>query len=772
MGPLVPVTTASAGHGASSGSIHGLSVPLPLFLSSRLSPDAVQSLHELIRGVPHLAKVADSDEVGVVHVLQNFEPDEIVALKNRRREAMGLPCVERFLRCPQVLSAVESLPVFDFILPGNLIVCCTGLTPAQRVICANYVQWMGGRMSEDITTAALLVALRVSLNSESKYQAALSKGIPIVGMSFLEKAWESKAMPQTTDHELLGLQGLRISLDPLDQELLEQCQHVARQNGAVIEACDKAEVLVIRDVMHPQYQLATANGMSKAPPAWLLHCCSSRRCVPIVGQFEVGAPRAVPLSTLLPGETMSAEETAQLGSSMHTVLMDAVLNLLYLTPEQRSVAQELAWQCCAYTTLDPADAAITHVIFKCSPRTVPVSVPVDPDRISFIDISWLQACAREGKWLKEGKYAHQQVLFNPSADAAAKEVRKWSESLDRPARALSRQGSELPPPVPIQAAPVADVLPLPAPEPPKSTPQASQVDSNAPFKLSSEHMPVPDMENCKVRITALNPTRDSQSTRARLEELAKLLGARVLDKGGKLSDITHWICVLPEAFEKEMLARARQKKQHVLTSQWLYDCYHNKRREPEHLYDIRTQSASGPVGKPREPQAEASTASAKMARVAGILQGRTILISRQALGTNKLLVQMVEELGGRASHLERPQDIEPLLLSLEHQGSNKVTVLLESEEARQVDEKLASLLQKLEQRGGRCVLPAWLAEMHAQWRLLPEDSFQAPLPGRNREEAAGTDGDPPTKRARVDEATFTWQTDAAQKLADLAKGMR
>mmetsp|Transcript_41305 Transcript_41305/g.95109 ORF Transcript_41305/g.95109 Transcript_41305/m.95109 type:complete len:776 (-) Transcript_41305:83-2410(-) len=741
MGTLVPNTGVSA----AGGSLYKLAVPLPLFLGDGVNAEAASRIRELIRGQPRIAKLAAADEVGVVHVLETFEMTDILALKRRQREVIGLPFVERFLRCPQVLSPVQSLPVFDLVLPPEFNVSCTGLTPVQKDVCSNYVQWMGSRMADDVSSVTgFIVANRVSLQPNSKYQAALARNIPVVGLSFLETAWAARAMPRTAEHELSGLQGLRICFDPLDQDLLDQCQHLAQQNGAVIETFERAEVLVIRDVMHHLYNKATQCGMLRASPRWLLHCCSSKRCEPIVGEFEPSAPRAVPLPSA--GTVAGAQDS--------TILMDAVLNFLYLPKDARAAAQELAWQCGAYTTIDPSDDAITHVLFKSVCRTtaqapVPVSIPVDRDRICFIDMSWLEACAQQGRWVEERRFPQQEVICNPTADKAGQELRK-NGTVHQPRR-LFRQESA-PMHLPLPAASGSPSEPLPLADAPVHAEEGK-------LHLPIDVQPIPEMEACKLRITGLWRTRDSQGRRAQIEELARNLGAEVLGKDGRVSEVTHWICVFPEALEQDILTKARHKKQHVLTPQWLLDCLRHKTRVAEQPYDI-----GGATATHRDAQSQlTSTASSRSSNtqtgaVSSVLRDHLLLLSVQALGSEKRLMEMTEELGGEARTWRNCQELQA------HTGTSaKIIVLVESGEARQADGTLMKFFEDLAKLGGSCVLFQWLTEVHAQWRLLPEESFRPPFPSKAEDESGA-------KRARTDEkATFAWQTDASKRLEELAK---
>lgn len=102
------------------------------------------------------------------------------------------------------------------------------------------------------------------------------------------------------------------------------------------------------------------------------------------------------------------------------MLSGAVLCLLYLPAgEIRDTAKALAWNLGAYTSMEPLDPTLTHVLFKVVvEQVVPVTVPTPEASAIFVDVSWLEACATMRHWVSELKFPQQRVMFNPAADLA------------------------------------------------------------------------------------------------------------------------------------------------------------------------------------------------------------------------------------------------------------------------------------------------------------------------------------------------------------------
>lgn len=400
----------------------GLQLPLSLYLSPSILPAAAATLHELIRRQPGYARVVDKQD-GALHVLPDFELEEVAALERRCCRVIGLPFAERILRDPSALGRVHALPLYDVIYRADGAICCSGLPPAVRVRCNALARWMGARFSEGLAQGVgLLVTSRVSLHPESKYQAALKQRLPVVRPSYLEEMWQAKDDVDMEAHVLPPLSGLGICFDPRQADVIERFRDKVASHGAVIESLDRAEVVIVKDVFAPLYQEARKMGILVAPPLWLERCLQLRHCVLIVGELEVLNPKSASLmlsGALVPSLGVS-KLTPTIEAECGMCLTDCVCCLLYLPlGHQRDAAKALAWKCGAFTTLNPLDKAITHVLFKVvGKQQTQVSVPIDEDRVSFLDVSWLEACAQEGRRVREELHPQQHVVFNPSCDTA------------------------------------------------------------------------------------------------------------------------------------------------------------------------------------------------------------------------------------------------------------------------------------------------------------------------------------------------------------------
>jgi len=413
--------------GRTASSSRGLQLPLSLYLDVSVSQKQAEILRELAQARPTIVRIVDEPD-GAIHVLRDFELEEVAALERRRCRVIGAPFAERILRDPSTLAWVSALPLFDVIYRGEGSICCSGLKPADKLRCSAFARWMGARFSEDLAPGVgILVASRVSLHPDSKYQAALKLQIPIVQPSYLEAMWHTKSNIDMDAHVLSPLCGLGVCFDPRQAEIIDQLRKRALGGGAVMEALDQAEVVIVRDSFAPLYQEARKMGILVASPAWLERCLQLHRCVPITGDFEVLHPKSAVLTSPSNGNHSTASASGKHSGKLQPTdgqcglaLVECVLCLLYLTPgQQRDMAKALAWRCGAFTTLDPLDRSITHVLFRVvGKRQVQVSVPIEDDRVAFVDVSWLEACVQEGRRVCEASYPQQHVVYNPSCDAA------------------------------------------------------------------------------------------------------------------------------------------------------------------------------------------------------------------------------------------------------------------------------------------------------------------------------------------------------------------
>lgn len=457
-------------HGETKSSTSsGIRLPLLLHLSPRIPADQQAELRVLVSSKPQYACFAESEEKALL-VLPDFQQEELAALEKRKRRVVGLPFVLRFLQDPGLLSKVPALPLYDLIYrcPGAL--CFSAMEPWQRTRSQTLAKWMGARCAQDVASGTeLLVAARVSIHPDSKYQEALARRIPIVKPSYLEAVWETKRLVDVQLHHLLPLAGLAICFDADccgDSQGPTTLKDGAVASGGQIVPFDKAEVVIVADTSRSLYKEARKRGQQVAPPKWLERCLQIRCALQISGDLEVPQPGAV-----------SGSSPASMESNCTTMLERCVLCLLYLEAGSREAARAWAWRCGAWTTLDPLDPAITHVLFNVLlDAAVVVSVPTDKE-IYFLDVSWLEACASGNKAL-ETDFPRQQVSYNPTCDTiystAMGNVREISRGLRRvrstgaedvadpsltaalAGRPLSRASSDPPPVVP---APVADMEP-------------------------------------------------------------------------------------------------------------------------------------------------------------------------------------------------------------------------------------------------------------------------------------------------------------------------
>jgi hypothetical protein len=242
---------------------------------------------------------------------------------------------------------------------------------------------------------------------------------------------------------------------------------------------DQAEVVIVKDSFVPLYQEARKMGILVAPPAWLERCLQLRRCVPISGDFEVLQPQSAILDlpgngnpSTAPAHSKPSGKLQPTDSQCGLALVECVLCLLYLAPgRQRDMAKALAWRCGAFTTLDPLDRSITHVLFRVvGKRQIQVSVPIEDDRVAFLDVSWLEACIQEGRRVREGSYPQQHVVYNPGCDTATACVQGRISSIGTSAEAAGSTaqvalqappGVATPPSCAIQKPPTVAVEPNP-----------------------------------------------------------------------------------------------------------------------------------------------------------------------------------------------------------------------------------------------------------------------------------------------------------------------
>eukprot|EP00927_Polykrikos_kofoidii_P040321 TRINITY_DN34498_c0_g2_i1.p1 TRINITY_DN34498_c0_g2~~TRINITY_DN34498_c0_g2_i1.p1 ORF type:complete len:1008 (-),score=164.93 TRINITY_DN34498_c0_g2_i1:132-3155(-) len=960
----------------------GLRLPLCLHLTSSIPPARAAAFREQALRQKRYVRVSDEQD-GALHVLADFGLEELHELEKHRRRAIGLPFAERVLKDLSMLEKVHALPVFDIVFKEGTAICCSGLSPTARLRCVSLTRWLGARFSEEVgSDTQFVVASRVSLHPDCKYQSAIQRGLPVVRLAYLEAVWKAKALVDVAPYLVPPLCGLSVCFDPRQATIIQQWEPRVVAAGAVVVHMDRAEVLIVKDVFSQLYDEARKIRLQMAPPLWLERCLELKCCVPVVGKLEVQYPTS---HSLLPsggpcrtsstsdrdgcaavGEASAAAARAESGCA----LLGCVLCLMYLTPgPERDSAKASAWKCGAFTTLDPFDRAITHVLFKVSSTsskgnsTVYVSVPPEEDRVCFLDISWLEACGRENRRCRESLYPKQKVIYNQACDAARLSLASPPEK----PRAVAVTGTpaamlalEAPVPLSLPAlevssesgsvhhghavteasalVPIATGAPVDAAveagassdsggrgcrgggcqgfnppmqsrflgsmrrEPPSShggvfagmtvgllgwqatdaelammlqiicsqggtalhgdgvreatldlkvdvcvcqgfgAPQfavprppllplvtaqwvrACVADGVLHARSSYPHfepgpgpLPIKEMANFAVRITALEVSGQSVRRRAQLHELVEILGARVAQQNCRIGDITHVVCVVPALLDRKLHESASKRNIPVVTVQWLLDCFSSNSRQSEEQYVIGNVSAfsaatngrtdivplsaplagfhlsgavqgsstcvGGGVGGGVGVMVSVGTQPAVTAQHsfgAAVMAGHTVLISPAALGSDGQLPQLVEELGATVTTWRDADELKTLILrhsaAIEAveagQGWRHLIVLMDKEEACGVDENggLDSCIQLVPvvDRPAVFVLPSWLHETSRQRRRLPSEAFSALPPPPNIEPEASA-----KKKPRLDEeGVYGWESEASTRLLELAKDSR
>ncbi|CAE6957968.1 unnamed protein product [Symbiodinium natans] len=635
-----------------------------------------------------LAVVVVAD--GPLVVLHNFETEELTMLKQRGKSVVGVPFVERLLRERSLLDKVWALPLYDLIYRSEKGLCFSAMTPQHRCRCQDIATWVGARVTEEVTPATeLLVAQKVSLRPDSKYQMALNLRLPIVRPSYLEALWSQQRLVDKETHFLPPLAGLAINLGPVQDQVSPELRRRAEAAGATITTLDKAEIIIVTDASKPIYKEGRNLGMLLAPPRWLERCLQIGCCLEIAGELEV--PQAgVPMG----GSLLSVE------AEISPILADCVLCLVYLPPGRaRDQALHMAYRCGAMTTLEPNDSQVTHVLFNVVPGVlVNVSVRVDEedDRVQLVDVRWLEACVDTGKRASEQGFPRPRVTYNPSCDAAYSAALQPDSSTPSAGEARRVEGG----------AALEDV----------SAKSTQLVEAPAqPGPLDG-----PPLSGLTIRITGLDGSWQGSRERQRLQEMVQTLGAKVADQTSRLADITHIACVVPERLEAGLAEKAKKRQIHLVTAQWLLDCNRRGSRQPEARYNVRD---AAPAASPSLSLEDEALAKASSCVGATVLAKCDILVSPWALGLQPKLMQMAKELGATSVRAFRNVEDLRALLQAKAEGQAWV-VVVEKEEARQGSLEGCAETWTPELRS-IFVQPSWLSETYSQRRRLALSSFAA-----------------------------------------------
>jgi len=596
-----------------SATSSGMWLPLLLHLSPRIPGDQQAELRVLVSSKPKYASFSDSED-GALLVLPDFEQEELAALEKRKRRVIGLPFVRRFLQDPGLLSKVPALPLFDliYICPGAL--CFSALEPWQRARCQSLAKWIGARCTQDVINGTeLLVASRVSIHPDSKYQEALAKRIPIVKPSYLESVWESKRLVDVQSHHLPPLAGLAICFDAECRGDLQDPTRLtdgAIASGAQIVPFDKAEVVIVPDTSRSTYKEARKRGQQVAPPKWLERCLQIRCTLQISGDLEVPQPGVV-----------NGSSPASMEAECKMTLVDCVLCLLYLEAGSREAALAWAFRCGAFTTFNALDPEITHVLFNVLPDTcVQVSVPTNKE-IRFLDVSWLEACAC-GTRASEADFPRQQVSYNPPCDTVRSalfgNVRKIAHGLRR----VRSTGADDVPDVSFQAL-AASTLRT-AVDPPASAPLADVEPQISPPLLDGI------FTGLVLGIAGWPSTEEPQI----VEQICKNGGSAVHGVGSSINALMigkATMCLCPGNGPPAFAAPPHLQ---LVTLHWLKACIAEKTRHP---------SSAFPHFEPGKHAMPLSSMSEFMIRITGLEQDRKS--SRERLH----LEELVQVLGAKVA---------------------------------------------------------------------------------------------------------------------------
>jgi len=126
------------------------------------------------------------------------------------------------------------------------------------------------------------------------------------------------------------------------------------------------------------------------------------------------------------------------------------------------------------------------------------------------------------------------------------------------------------------------------------------------FEPCKGSLPLEDMKEVCVRITALHASRESFRERGHLEELVKLIGAKVALQSSRWADITHIVCVVPELLEKKLYESASKRRVPIVSVQWLFDSFKMHAKQPEERFSL--SNMQGNVSSPPKPSASSSPA--------------------------------------------------------------------------------------------------------------------------------------------------------------------
>lgn len=527
------------------------------------------------------------------------------------------------------------------------------------------------------------------------------------------------------------------------------------------------------------------------------------------------------------GDAAEIPLTLNLDEAGGTALLGVVLCLLYVPVDKRDTIKGVAWRCGAFTTLDPKDRAITHVLFHpVTPTARDVSVRRDEDRVFFVDVSWLHACAEDGKRLRVERFPQQTVFYNPEKDVDYARLKGRSLASVRPLLRRSTSAPDLPA--------LQNSAKLSSPQSVQSPP--------------TRHVPLGGgVFNGKVICLVCWPNEHH------LVEKIRMNGGAVLQNGG--GEVQADFCVRP--FGAQICACGHQRVEQLRSEPWVEACVADTA-----LLDASAFPHFEPGDAPlplsglsgvavritcvddnrKRPHLErmATLAGAKLLGQGSTMKemthmiclrpelldrkkfefvkskGKWILTAQWLMDSVRTRVAQPEQkyvvsvqqcksassvpeqgststrnfatsvlvgydiffslaaLGSNArlpqmaeelgAKVQTMQTTEELRAAVPASVSSQVVVIVEKEEARAAADTLRELRASADKL---FVLPSWLLEVFSQRRALPLEAFTA-LPTPQAEE-------PAAKRPKTDgtnEAAYVWQHDQTKRLEDLAAASR
>eukprot|EP00397_Hematodinium_sp_SG-2012_P005085 GEMP01005103.1.p1 GENE.GEMP01005103.1~~GEMP01005103.1.p1 ORF type:complete len:805 (+),score=181.00 GEMP01005103.1:194-2608(+) len=204
---------------------------IPFRLGNGLPRGVATDLRRRLEQNPHV-EVSDAQDAWVI--LQSFESAEY-RQTSKSVMCVGVPLVEQFLADRSTIDRLRTKhPVFALVLEPDQNILFADLPNAQVVSLTRRVRWMGASVTQTISDATVVIALRANMNPNSAYQQAIRAGIKIGSPSWIESLWTSGVEQPITP--LLPLQGLRLNGEVRHEQL--------KRTGAQIDQLEYCQVAI------------------------------------------------------------------------------------------------------------------------------------------------------------------------------------------------------------------------------------------------------------------------------------------------------------------------------------------------------------------------------------------------------------------------------------------------------------------------------------------------------------------------------------------------